>query len=161
MSISELFMKLTTGLPWKVYVEGDDLVMNKVWATAFGVADPEDSGETASGFSFNKHPGYKGVALPMRGFGVRSLAKSPIPRMKFGVYPSGSVRPGGAMVIIEDRLTGRPSPVVPVLDLGPSLYTGNALDMSVSLAKLFDPRASATNFKRRVNVRMIGAAKYL
>lgn len=143
-----------------VHVDLDDILVIDVWATAFGVGDREDDGFTASGLDLNKHPEFKGVALPMRGYGVRSLRNSPIPRMPFGINNHGASKPG-AKVIIEDRLTGRASPVVPVIELGPSLYTGHAIDLSVGLAQVFDRTATANDFKRKVNYRIIDGVKYL
>ena len=102
-----------------------------------------------------------GVALPMRGYGVKSLAASPIPRMPFGIKSNGMPNEGGAMVIITDLATGMKTQPIPAVDLGPSLFTGNMLDMSIAVARMFNPKATATNFERRVDVRIIGGAKYL
>lgn len=150
MTLLHLVRTLFVGPPWKVCRDGNDIVVNKVWATAFGPNDKGDDGLTASGINLNTSPFYKGVALPMKARGVHSLAFSPLPRMPFQTG-----------VIVEDCLTGRPSPIVPVIDLGPSIFTGNAIDLTVGLAKLFDSNATANNFKRLCNYRVIGGAKYL
>lgn len=152
MSLFNVLRTILRGGPqWKVYKDGNDIVVNKVWATAFGLNDRGDNGHTASGINLNVSPHYKGVALPMKTRGIRSLALSPLPRMPF-------IK---TKVIVEDVETGRPSPMVPVIDLGPSLWTGNGLDLTVDLARLFDRHATANNFKRLVNYRVIGGAKYL
>src|SRR5262245_32429214 len=50
----------TEGWNFKVFVDGEDLVVENVRATCFGGADdPQDSGETASGVSTKNNPGLK------------------------------------------------------------------------------------------------------
>jgi hypothetical protein len=152
----------TGSFHWSIQVDGNDLLILNVWGTAFGGSnDPQDDGQTSSGVSTKLHPFIMGVALPMSGYGLKSLQGSPIPHMPFGVHSNGQDRPDGAHVVIQDVVTGKQSPVVPVIDLGPSGYTGNAIDMSVALAKTFDPHATANNFKRKVNVRILNAARYV
>jgi len=152
----------TGDFKWNAQVDGQDILILNGRATAFGGAhDPQDDGSTASGVNTKVHPFILGVALPMRGYGLKSLKGSPIPKMPFGVKSNGQDKPEGAHVIIEDVNSGKTTPAVPVIDLGPSGYTGNVVDMSVTLAQMFDPRASATNFDRKVNVRILGGAKYV
>ena len=151
-----------SGHGWSVEVDGADLLIRGARATAFGgSSDPQDDGATSSGYSTKGHPMLLGVALPMRGYGVKSLAASPIPRMPFGIKSNGMPNPGGAMVVITDLITGMKTPPISVIDLGPSLYTSNAIDLSIAVARMFNPKASATNFERKVDVRIIGGAKYI
>lgn len=146
---------------WVAYIVGEDIKVRNAWATAFGGSnDPEDSGETASGFPTKGHPDLIACSLPMDGYGVNSLRGSPIPKMPFGVWRDGRDKPTGAHVIASDPVSGKQTPVMPVIDLGPSGYTGNALDLSVAAARIFKPTASAINFKMRLDFRIIGGAKY-
>lgn len=150
---------------WNAQVDGNDVLLLNVWATAFGGSiDAGDNGITACGLNTKTHPFFMGVSLPMDGYGVRSLRGSPVPKMPFGVRFTGHDpvdKPEGAHVIVQDIATGKNSPLLPVVELGPSGYTGNAIDLLVPVAKLFDPNATSNNFKKRVNVRILGAAKYL
>lgn len=147
---------------WDLIVDGNHLVIEGARATAFGgAADPQDDGSTASGYPTHGHPSLLGVALPMRGYGVASLRNSPIPKMPFGIHSNGTSNPDGAFVILEDPDTGVKSPALPVIDLGPSLYTGHAVDLTVAAARLFRPLASATNFYAKLDVTILNGAKYL
>jgi hypothetical protein len=157
--VSKLFYEDLGLVPWHIEKDGVDLVING-WGTAFGTADPEDDGQTASGVDLNRHPHLKGVALPFRTRSVHSLRNSPLPHMPFGVDEWAHDKEG-AHVELEDAKTGVIGPIVPVIDLGPALWTGVAVDLTVKLAQLFDIHASATNFKRRFNIRIVNGAIYL
>ncbi len=50
---------------------------------------------------------------------------------------------------------------LPVIDLGPAKKTGNAIDLTIAAARLFDPSATATRFEMRCDYRILGGAKYL
>lgn len=148
--------------PFTVTVDGEDLVVRNVWATCFGgSADPQDEGETACGYLTRGHPDLLGCALPLDGYGVSSLKGSPLPKMPFGLRRDGTPRPGGAFVTVSMPQTGTVIESLPVIDLGPKGGTGNFIDLSIAAARRFDHRASARNFKMRVDVRILGGAAYL
>ncbi len=158
------------GPDWKfdALVDGDDLLLINVKATAFGGDnDSMDSGETASGYNTKGHPELVAVSLPMSNDRVRDskhgfvLKDSPIPKMPFGLRPSGADNPSGCHVDVEFIGTGVFVENVPCIDLGPADWTGCALDCSVALARKVNPKATANSFGARVNVRIRGAAKFL
>lgn len=150
-----------------VTVEGEDLWVRGVKATCFGGdSDAMDSGATASGFSTKGHGGFKGVALPLRYTGHNgptreALGESPIPTMPFGVYPNGNDREEGAHVELFHN--GQSCGIHPCIDLGPNLkrFPKNAIDLTIALARVIDPNATANNFESVVDYRIIGAAKYI
>lgn len=135
--------------------EGSDILVENVRATCFGGdADPQDSGETASGLSTIKFKWLAAVALPMRYTGtskamLNALGGSPIPKV-----------PWGTLVRVTDLKTGK-SFDLPVIDLGPARKTGNAIDLTVAAARLFTPLASATNFSMRCSYRVLGMGNAL
>lgn len=141
--------------PWSAHIDGDDIIVLDVWATCFGgSADPQDSGETASGISTKDNPDLAACALPMAYSGPAkalraALGGSPIPKL-----------PWKTNVIVTDRSNGRQC-TIPVIDLGPGKRTGNAIDLTVAAARWFVKRATATNFKLRVDYRIVGGARYL
>lgn len=146
--------------PFEVKVDGDDLVCTGI-ATAFGGAfDPMDDGNTASGINTKRNPLVMGCALPMDGYGVKSLVGSPFPKMEFGLHPHFTPNPAGAHVVLELD-GGRVIGPIPVIDLGPSGGTGHAIDLTVAVARMLDPHATASNFERRITFRVLGGAKYL
>jgi len=146
--------------PFTVEIDGNDLVCTGI-ATAFGGAyDPMDNGETASGVNTKRNPLILGCALPMDGYGVRSLNGSPFPKMPFGLHHDGTTNPDGVHIVLElpgNRVIGP----IPVIDLGPSGGTGHALDLTVATARMLDPHATASNFEQRIKFRVLGGAKYL
>lgn len=147
--------------PWRAQIDGPDIVLYNVRATAFGGdSDAGDNGETASGYNTKGHPGLIGCALPMRDDRLSSLRGSPIPKMPFGIHSNGEDNPIGAHVDVTFLDTGLVVKSVPVVDLGPAKSSGNALDCSVALAKRNTPGATANNFSARVNVRILGGAKW-
>ena len=122
------------------FVEGDDIVVRDARATWFGGAnDPEDNGETASGISTIKRPNIQGCALPMN-FGA--CVGSPIPKVPWGTK-------------VEVTHDGK-TITVPVIDLGPSRGTGNAIDLTVAAFEEFAPRAKG---KIIVDYRILGGAR--
>ena len=139
--------------PWSAHVDGNDILVIGCRATCFGGSnDPQDSGETASGISTKFNPALKACALPMIYGGPskvmrKALGGSPLP-----------VVPWRTMVEVMSngkRLT------VPVIDLGPAKYTGNAIDLTIAAARFFDGNASATSFEMQCSYRIIGGAQYL
>jgi hypothetical protein len=140
--------------PWHAHIDGDDIVIIGARATCFGgAADPQDSGETASGISTKDNPALAACSLPMDGRQFKGLSRpehaaldgSPIPRL-----------PWKTKVQIT---AGAKTITVPVIDLGPGKRTGNAIDLTIAAARQFYPKASATNFEARVDVRILGGAK--
>lgn len=141
--------------PWTAQIDGDDVVVLNARATCFGGSDdPQDSGETASGISTKDNPDLAAVSLPMDGRQFHGLSPeehaaldgSPIPRVPWKTL----VR------VTSNGITHD----LPVIDLGPGKRTKNALDLSIASARLFNPRASATNFEMICDYRVIGGAKF-
>lgn len=141
--------------PWVARVDGSDIVVINARATCFGGdSDPQDNGETASGVNTKGNPGLVGCSLPMNGKQFHmtpeehaALDGSPIPKV-----------PWRTIVRVTH---GAVSHDIPVIELGPGKRTGNALDLTIGAAKLFDPHASATNFSMICTYRIIGGAIYL
>lgn len=139
--------------PWYARIDGDDIVIIGARGTCFGGSnDPQDSGETASGIPTKGNPNLKACALPLIYKGKskalkEALGGSPIPKM-----------PWKTMVRIT---SGEKSIDVPVIDLGPAKYTGNAIDLTIAAARHFDPKATATRFEIQCNVRILGGAKFI
>ena len=135
--------------------DGDDLIFLG-WATCFGGdADPQDNGETASGFNTKAHLDSAAVALPMDG---RAFATS---SRAFHEALDGSNVPRLPWLTQVEVTAGDKTVVLPVIDLGPAKYTGNVLDLTPAAARLFDPGASAVNFSATVNARIIGGARFV
>ena len=112
-------------------------------ATAFGgTSDSLDNGETASGYNTKGHPHLLGVALPMNNNRVHSRAHgyvllgSPIPAMPFGLRSNGRPNPNGAFVDVTFP-NGLTVEKIPVIDLGPANWTGDAIDLTVALAQKY------------------------
>lgn len=150
--------------PYIVEIQGNDLLMKDVVCTCFGGADdPQDKGETASGINTKTHPNAKGVSLAMDGRQFEHLTEeehealdgSPIPKMPW--HTMVELTAGGVTI----------RPDLGVIDLGPGKQATtkpsepHAIDLTVAAARDIYPRASATNFGVRVNVRIINAAQYL
>lgn len=139
--------------PFSAHIDGDDIVVLDARATCFGgSADPEDSGETASGISTKSQPRLQACALPMIYTGtnkalLKALGGSPIPKLPWKTQVE--ITGGGKRLI------------VPVIDLGPAKRTGNAIDLTLAAARFFKPGASATNFEMICNYRILGGAKFL
>lgn len=138
--------------PFSAHIDGDDVVVVNCRATCFGGgADPQDSGETASGISTKDNPRMEACALPMNYTGAngplrKALGGSPIPRVPW-------------RTLVEIMANGKKL-TVPVIDLGPGKRTGNALDLTIAAARFFKGNASATNFELTCSYRILGAAKH-
>lgn len=157
---SLLFGKGTWG--FFAEIDGKDIVVKNANATAFGGdSDKGDNGETASGFPTKGHPELLACSLPMDGFGVKSLTGSPLPKMPFGLTRDGLTNPDGVHVIATSLDGSTQTPPLPVIDIGPSRSSGNALDLSVAAAQLFHHQATSNNFKMRLNYRIVTGAKYI
>lgn len=145
----------SSGWGFKVYLDGSDLVILNARCTCFGgSSDPQDNGETASGIS-TKNPACRGVALPRcyTGTSLRELAA-------LGGAAIPSHLPFHTTVEIEAISSGH-KVLAPFIDLGPARHTGNACDLTIAVAKEFNPHASATDFSLQANVRIINGAHYL
>ncbi len=143
------------GWNFVVRIDGDDLCVDNCRATCFGGSnDPQDNGDTASGISTKKNPGLAAVSLPMDfGNSVPNTKGSPIPKL-----------PWKTMVeVIDLNSSGNtvPSHQFPLIDIGPAKKTGNAIDFTIAAARLFNPKATASNFEMRCSFRIIGGAKFL
>jgi len=77
----------------------------------------------------------------------KALGGSPLPKVPWRT--AVEIRSGGKVL------------TVPVIDLGPAKYTGNAIDLTISAAKFFNPSATATRFEMRCDFRIINGAHYL
>ena len=139
---------------WNAYIDGEDILVLNARATAFGGAnDPQDNGETASGLSTKMNPNFLGCALPMIYTGsvknlLAALGGSPIPKI-----------PWRSQVIVTEECTGKQA-IVKVIDLGPGKRTGNAIDLTVASARIFNPNATSSNFSMMCHYRILDAAKY-
>jgi len=129
-------MLMLSSLDWfPVVRQGDDLVVPRTVATWFGGDhDPEDNGETASGVSTKGNPTLLGCALPLAGYGLKSLRGTPLPMMAFGLHHDGSPNPEGAWAEVTCGLL---TLNLPVIDLGPSLRTRHGIDLTVAAFKHF------------------------
>lgn len=138
----------------KLEIVGEDLVVRNVRCTCFGgLHDPQDSGKTASGLS-TKNPKVRGVALPRRYIGKnRAVLKA----LGDGLFPPRL--PFHLQVEITELKTGKKT-TAPFIDIGPATHTGNYLDVTVAVAREFDPKATATRFAMRCDFRVIGGARY-
>jgi hypothetical protein len=135
------------GWNFSVLVDGDDLVVKNVRATAFGgYDDAGDNGETASGMMTKHTPEPFGCALPILP-NTNATSGSPFPLL-----------PWGTVVYVE---CGDVSFYCPVIDNGPAKSTGNGIDLCVRCAKLIDPKATANNFEAVVSYRVIKGATFL
>ena len=140
--------------PWNAWIDGNDIVVVNARCTAFGGAnDPQDNGETASGLSTKMNPSFVGCALPMNYEGtgkalLAALGGSPIPKI-----------PWRCQVVVTEVATGKQI-TAKVIDLGPAKKTGNALDLTVAAARLFNPRATSSNFSMMCHCRILDGAKY-
>lgn len=149
--------RIPSSAKWKhveLWKDGDDLVLKNAKVTAFGgTNDKMDSGDTASGIS-TKNPKVMGCALPRNYTGSskanrEALNGSPIPaKLPFKT--------------LVEVTYGDETILVPFIDIGPAARTGAALDLTVGAAKVFNPKATANNFKLTgAEARIIGGAKYL
>lgn len=141
--------------PWQAVVDGNDIVILGARATCFGgFDDPQDNGETASGIS-TKTPGILGCSLPMDARGKHGLSQGEHDAL------DGSPIPWLAWETMVEVTAFGVSHRFPLLDAGPAKRTGNAIDLTKAAARLFDPKATETNFAMGCGVRIIGGAKYV
>ncbi len=140
--------------PWQAFVDGDDIVVIAARGTCFGGdSDPQDNGGTASGINTKHNPDIVGCALPLVYTGPgkalqAALGGSPLPKI-----------PWRTPVEITEAATGKVITAI-LIDLGPAKKTGNAIDLTIAAARLFNPHASATNFEVACHYRIRGAAKF-
>lgn len=135
-------------------MDGQDIVVRDCTASCFGdaadVRSGQDNGVGASGFRYwPDHPDYIGIALPMRCSGIRSLRKSPLPKLPW-YWP----------VRVFAHETGK-SVIAHVIDYGPTagLDSGAAIDLLPATVAALGLKWSKGLWQ--VDYRCIGAAKYM
>lgn len=147
-------------LSWSLVVDGDDLVIAGATATWFGGnSDPQDDGTTASGNNTKGHPGLIACSLPMRVDSVKNLKNSPLPHMPFGMLAGYRDNPHGAHVSVVNKDTGKALERIACIDIGPALYSGHAIDLTVAAFEALGVPHKAG--LQRVDIRIHGAARYL
>ena len=106
--------------PFSVIFRGEFRVENVVATWFGGQNDPQDSGETASGYPTRGHPDLLGASLPMD-FGDKEphTKGSPIPRLPWGVDAKGNLNPDGTFVEVWELDHPETPLLVPLIDLGP------------------------------------------
>jgi hypothetical protein len=137
----------------RVFVDGDDLVVQNVKATCWGSDDdPMDNGVSASGLNTRDHPEYLGISLPMRVPTQSSALKkaiggSPIPKL-----------PWHTPVKVYSHSTGK---IVygSLIDIGPAKWSGHGIDLMNSVVKALGLNVDDGVFA--VDFRIIGGAKYI
>lgn len=99
-----------------------------VFATWFGGDDdPEDEGETASGYPTKGHPNLLGCSLPMEFCNVvPSTRGAPFPRMPWGITSNGTDNPDGCHVMVWPMVDPAETLVVPLIDIGPAKSASKA-----------------------------------
>jgi uncharacterized membrane protein YfbV (UPF0208 family) len=138
-----------------------ELLATDVVATWFGGAnDPEDSGQTASGYPTKGHPELLGCSLPMDfGDKVPSTKGSPVPRMPFGLMGNGDINTGGAFVEVWPVDHRENAIFVPVIDIGPAKsatrnpHSPKAIDLTVAAFTKLGGKLSDGNM--RVSYRIV------
>lgn len=116
-------------LPWKPWLVGDINVGTEqvpVIATWFGGdSDPQDDGQTSSGLVTKGHPTMVGCALPLPT--VAATKGSPIPIVPYlkTFVRINCLQADGTVKTVT----------VPLIDCGPALYTGHAIDLTVQTFK--------------------------
>lgn len=135
------------GWNFTVLVDGDDLVVSNVRATAFGgYDDAGDNGETASGMPTKHLPEPFGCALPILP-GESATSNSPFPLLPWGTVVQVTC---GDVVFF-----------CPLIDNGPARSSGNAIDFCVRCAKFIDPKATANDFEAWLSYRVLKGATFL
>ncbi len=161
--------------PWKMSIDGDDLVSPLGTMTCFGgwgsgISDPMDNGNTSSGLN-TRTQSIEGVSVAMDGrmFSMlspavhRALDGAPIPRLlnDFGLtawHTQVEVTIGGIKFTPKDG----------IVDLGPGLQASkpgspHILDLTVPAAAIVKPNHPnswyANNFEVQGSYRVIGGAK--
>ena len=131
-------------------IEGDDIIVKNVPCTWFGgTDDPQDSGETASGFSTKDHPHAPGCSLPMDGFHHAATDGSPIPRL-----------PWKTMVEVTNRANGQKTSV-PLIDLGPNKAAASHAAIDLTKPAFTSIGGSINAGVIKVDYRIPGGAKHV
>jgi hypothetical protein len=160
--------------PFVIQIEGADILLEGV-ITCFGgwgsgIADPQDSGNTASGMN-TKNRVVEGVSIPMDGreFSGLNVAEHhaldccPIPRLR---NERGLTAWHTPVEVTIAGMTYRPRDGI--VDLGPGRQASkpgqpHVCDLTVFAAHKFHSsvslRSLATNFAERGKIRIIGGAK--
>ena len=135
-------------------IEGDDIVVENVVCTWFGgTDDPQDSGETASGFNTAQNPSFQGCALPMD----KHLFPRPFPPCDGSPIPK---LPWWIKIEVQ-RADGSGSPIeVPLLDIGPSKFAASRAAIDLTKPAFVALGGSINGGRIRVNYRVIGGARY-
>lgn len=148
-------MKVLTGTryPWKVLVEGDDLVVRGEEATWFGGSnDPMDDGRTASGISTIANPKLLGCSLPMD-LGPKAKSNpckgSPLPRL-----------PWFTKVLVTHRVSGQEI-TTQLIDLGPSAPPVATAAIDLTQAAFVKLGGKLKAGRMPVDFRILGGAKTL
>jgi len=150
------------GWSFVVIVEGDDLVVTDTTATWFGGdSDPNDSGETASGYPTRGHPDLIACSLPMDYQGPdaatrKAVGGSPIPMLPWGLDKHGNPRPGGTQVIVT---RGETSLTMPLIDIGPAKWTRKGIDLTIAAFRALG--GTKKHGVLPVSYRVLGGAKHL
>lgn len=146
------------GWGFTVEIDGNDFLLKGGSSCFGGDGDSGDNGETACGFPTKGHPDLLGCALPMRVDSLVSLSGSPLPHLPFGLFSNGTDNPHGAHCDITFP-SGLQVKGVPVIDLGPARSANRVIDLSVAVARKFDPAATANNYNNAdVLVRVVNGA---
>jgi len=157
-------MKILTGKSskWFAVIDGDDIVVRKVIATAFGGGhDAGDDGQTESGIlNDGSNPTLMGCALPIRSI-EKATAGSPLAF-------AGAHIPWGTLVRVWREVDGEDTAItVQLIDNGPNQEEcpTHGIDLTVYAASHFALTIpihliandwEATGFSYRI----LGAAKY-
>ena len=154
--------RIIHGPGFDVEVDGPDLLLRNVIATAFGGGhDKGDDGQTESGvLNDGSNPKLMGCALPIRS---TESATAPSP-----LTSSGPHIPWGTKVRFWAAGADESTAIECVLiDNGPDVkvYPNHAADLCVYPASLFSPRIPikqmANVFEAHVNIRIVNGASFI
>ncbi|MBV9659128.1 MAG: hypothetical protein JO295_13600 [Verrucomicrobia bacterium] len=137
---------------FQVRVEGADLVCAATRATWFGGGhDPDDSGDTASGFSTKKNPGCFGCALPLD---FNRPRNNPCAGSPLGIIPWFTP-------VAVTNLHGGGTVQVKLIDLGPSAPPNAHAGIDLTVAAFEQLGGNLRVGELTVSWRIIGGAKFL
>jgi hypothetical protein len=162
--------------PWTYTIDGNDLLFSGL-VTAFGgiedVLDGSDDGATESGqptaIKVNgqwRDTGLLGCALPIRSTEAATV-ESPLafkgPHIRWGTlvkfWPVGQAEPE-----LQLGLPPSAANTFPLVDNGPEYSTGHVADLTKFAAAVFAPQMPldrlTSDFEMKMNIRVIGGAKY-